>query len=228
MKSFLLLTTLLLLALVALLIHRLGGWKYTWYRFSHPGAGLYNDRKQHFALLPVRPGAVIFLGDSQIEQAEWHELLADTVPVLNRGITGDHVDGVFERLEEVLRHKPLRIQLLVGINDLIAGKPMEAIVARYREMVQKIRHDSPDTQLVLWSVLPVNNTVKRVGIDNQTVRALNVSIAQIARDYALTYLDIHDSLKDTSGNLSPKYTEDGIHLNGEGYRILGEKVKREQ
>ena len=135
------------------------------------------------------------------------------------------MDGVWARLDEVLRHKPLKIYLLVGVNDLVFHKPLPLIEARYWEIVGKIRRESPDTELILESILPVNNEVRNTGTTNEQVQALNASIAQIAKDYALTYLDIYTPLTDASGNLSVKFTEDGIHLNGLGYAVWKQQIK---
>ena len=48
---------------------------------------------------------------------------------------------------------------------------------------------------------------------------MNTEIARIAKDYALPYLDIYAELTDAGGNLSPRFTDDGIHLNGMGYQV---------
>ena len=125
MKRRLLLWISLLLNVFLLLcfwmaLQRLGGWNYTLFRLQQDETGLYHSRKQLFERMPTQQGAVIFLGDSQTEQCEWQEFLQlDSVLVLNRGIVGDHVNGVLSRLDEITRHKPSKIFLLVGINDLI-------------------------------------------------------------------------------------------------------------
>lgn len=221
-RRYLLWFSLLLNALLLLCIwaglQRLGGLTYAIFRFQHPEAGLYNHRKDLFEHLPEQPGAVIFLGDSQTAQCEWQELLhPDSVPVLNRGISGDHVAGIRARLDEIVRHKPSKIYLLVGINDLIFGQKPEAIAAVYKEIVATLRSKTPNSELFLQSVLPVNNSVKKIGVDNELIRQLNTQIIQIAKDYALPYLDINAEMMDASGNLSARFTEDGIHLNGLGY-----------
>ncbi len=221
-----LLVNVLLVIYLFVSIHRMGGWRYALYRLQHDEAGLYHHRKQLFEQLPVQPGAIIFLGDSQTEQCEWQELFGSNLPILNRGIVGDHVDGVFGRLDEVLQHQPTQIFLLIGVNDLLFGKPVSDIESRYREIVEKIIARSPASQLILESILPVNNSVKNVGIQNAQIQALNARIARIAQDHALPFVDIYDSLTDANGNLSPLYTEDGIHLNGAGYLVWKEQLLR--
>ena len=234
MKRRLLLWISLLLNVFLLLcfwmaLQRLGGWNYTLFRLQQDETGLYHSRKQLFERMPAQQGAVIFLGDSQTEQCEWQEFLQlDSVLVLNRGIVGDHVDGVLSRLDEITRHKPSKIFLLVGINDLIFEKKTESIAITYRNIVANIRNATPDSELFLQSVLPVNNTLKKTGVENVDIIQLNTEIAQIAKAYALPYLDIYSELTDASGNLSPQFTEDGIHLNALGYLAWKNKILLEE
>jgi lysophospholipase L1-like esterase len=220
MRTWLVFSLLLNLAFAAalfLFLHRLGGWRYALYRFQHTDAGLYAHRRELFDLLPVRPGAIIFLGDSQVQGCEWRELCGDSLPLLNRGIAGDHVDGVAGRLGEVLRHRPSQIFLQVGVNDLLFVKEPEEIAAGYRQLLERIRRESPESRVVLHGVLPVNNEVRRIGLNNASVRALNVRLREMCREMDLPFVDLHPLLADAGGNLDARYTDDGIHLNGQGY-----------
>jgi len=222
---FSLLVNLILVAGLAYMTHRLGGWKYAIYRLRNSEAGVYTHRKSLFNLLPVHPGAVVMLGDSETSLCEWQELLGDSTTVLNRGISGDYMDGIRGRLDEVLRHKPAKIFLLIGVNDLFYGNDPEAIEARYREIVQKIRHDSPETELILQSILPVNRKARSLPASNEEIQAMNLRISQIARDYALPYVDLYQQLTDASGDLSLKFSDDAIHLNGLGYLVWKNALK---
>jgi len=228
MKRFLifsLLLDVLLISGIFFAVNRLGGWKYALYRLRFGESGLYAHRKSLFERMPDRPGAVVFLGDSQIEQGEWQEMFSDVPNVLNRGISGDNVDGVWERLGEIMRHKPAKIFLLVGVNDLFWGKPVPDIEKKYRDIVQRIRHEQPGAQLVLTSLLPLNSGIRSLPAGNAAVQTLNARIVQIARDYALPYLNLYDQLTDAQGNLSTQFTSDGIHLNGLGYLVWKKQVE---
>jgi len=54
---------------------------------------------------------------------------------------------------------------------------------------------------------------------------MNLRISQIAKDYALPYVDLYHQLTDASGDLSLKFTDDGIHLNGLGYLVWKNTLK---
>jgi lysophospholipase L1-like esterase len=222
---FLLLIVLLLTGVLIWSVQALGGFGYTWHRLQHREWGVYYHRVQHFTKLPEQPGSIIFLGDSQIEQAEWHEMFGDNPIILNRGVSGDYTAGVLARLNEVLRHKPLKIFLLVGVNDLFFQKPLPEIEKDFRSIVQRIRSESSDTELFLLSLLPVNNQVRDIGLQNNAVVAMNERIRQIARDFSVPYLDLNTPLTDANGNLAAKFTDDGLHINGLGYVVLKKELE---
>ncbi len=65
---------------------------------------------------------ILFIGDSMIQSFEWAEYfkeLKDTL-VINRGINGDTVAGLAERIPETLLTfpNPQKIFIMVGANDL--------------------------------------------------------------------------------------------------------------
>ncbi|MDO8971048.1 MAG: GDSL-type esterase/lipase family protein, partial [Saprospiraceae bacterium] len=123
------------------------------------------------------------------------------------------------------RHKPKKVFLLIGVNDLVFGNSVSEIETVYREIVQKIRTASPDTELFLQSLLPVNNDSKKTGTNNEKILELNTRIIQIARDFSVPYLDIATPLKDADGNLGAKFSEDGMHLNGLGYLVWKKEIE---
>lgn len=200
---------------------RLGGIRPAWSRLAHREVpALYRHRISLFEQLPAQKNAVVFLGDSQTEQAEWHELCNTTAWVaLNRGIAGDHVSGVLSRLDEAMRHQPRMVFLQIGINDLLFGAHPEAVADQYELLVQRIRSANPGTQLVIQSLLPVNETFRYLSTDNRRITTLNENLQRIAERHALPYVDLYTPLADARGRLGAGYTTDGVHLNGDGYRI---------
>jgi len=204
-------------------VNHLGGWSYLSYRMQNDESALYEHRRALFEDLPVHEGAWIFLGDSHIEQAEWHELVGGQS--LNRGIVGDYVEGVTARLPEINRHKPTKIFLEVGVNDLFFGKSADEVKAAYQNLVQSIRRDNPQAALFLCSVLPVNNAVRNTKLSNDAVRELNERIQGISGAFAIPYVDVYAQVIDGDGNLSARLTSDGVHLNAQGYLIWKKAIE---
>lgn len=211
------LVNVLLVAAIAFALHKYGGFRNLWAKINNRGIEkTYFHRKNLFEMLPPKDGAIVMLGNSITAGGEWAELLGNP-NVLNRGIPGDHCDGMRERLGEVLRHHPSKIFLMAGVNDLAFISP-EKTWPKYERLVNEILTKSPATKLYLQSVLPVNNLVSPTPVDNEDVRALNAKIKEFAQTKNLVYIDLYNVLQDLDGNLDAAYTLDGIHINGLAYR----------
>lgn len=180
----------------------------------------YYQRATLFEELPVTPKDIIFVGNSITNGAEWVELFHNP-NVKNRGISGDICMGVYDRLDAILKGKPAKIFLLIGINDVNRGTSADTIVSRIKLITQKIKHDSPKTKLYLQSVLPVTDHYKMFGGHTsraQVIPEINEGLRQLAREEKVTYIDLYSHFIDEeTGKMNIKYTNDGLHLLGKGY-----------
>lgn len=183
----------------------------------------YRHRTSLFKLLPNSPNQIIFLGDSLTDSAEWRELL-DNPRIINRGIYGDTTSSLFNRIEEVVEGKPRQIFLLIGINDIHREIPLDTILENYQQILATIREKSPETDVVVQSVLPINNKEFTRTMSNETVMELNGQIKALAEQFSYRYIDLFSKFADHRQQLNPKYTEDGVHLNGEGYLNWKEQI----
>ena len=119
----------LLLALCAAI--GLGSWA-----VAH--TSFYGQRATLFELLPVDSSSIVFLGNSITNGCEWHELLG--MPnVLNRGISGDIIPGLIERLDPVIAGKPAKIFIMCGVNDLSHHLTTDSIVHDMEILIDRIR-----------------------------------------------------------------------------------------
>lgn len=220
MKAFLLpisiLINVILLAAFLFALNKYGGWKNLWAKINNRGIEkTYHHRKNFFEMMPDRDSSIVFFGDSITEYGEWSELFCDS-KIVNRGIAGDHCDGLRGRLDEIVRLKPQKIFVMVGVNDL-AFHPPEIVALKYNELAAGLLKKMPTTSIYLQSVFPVNNQVSPTAVNNKHIVTLNDAIQKIAKDNSLLFLDTHPLLLDSNGNLDEKYTLDGIHLNGHAY-----------
>ena len=179
----------------------------------------YYQRLSHFITLPQTSNDIIFLGNSITDGAEWSELFHD-LRFKNRGISGDITDGVLYRLNEVTNRKPAKIFLLIGINDLAQNKQPDSIAKNIFLIAKRIQTNSPSTKLYIQSILPVNDVFEKFQSHTNKAEQINY-INHLLKDSAAlnhyTFIDLHSSFCDASGKLNEKYTNDGLHLKGEGY-----------
>jgi lysophospholipase L1-like esterase len=54
---------------------------------------------------------------------------------------------------------------------------------------------------------------------------LNIEIEKLCNEMQVTYIDLYSSFIDETGYLNPAYTNDNLHLLGEGYLLWREIIK---
>lgn len=180
----------------------------------------WDQRVSLFNQLPVTETDIIFLGNSITDGGNFEELFGRE-DVKNRGIRSDAIPGVMKRLDQVTKGHPRKIFLLIGINDVSHGLTVTQLAERYEKLVKEIRKRSPQTKLYLQSIMPVNNSFKvykSLTGKEKTVVDFNAQIKRIAEENGLTYIDLWPALADSNGNMRKSFTNDGLHLTGEGYR----------
>jgi lysophospholipase L1-like esterase len=188
----------------------------------------YYDRKVSlFDLLPVGEDDIIFLGNSITDGGEFSELL-DMEHVKNRGINSDVIDGVKNRLEQVLNGKPAKVFLLIGINDVSHNLSLATLTTKYRNLLEEMQRLSPDTQIYVQSIMPINNDFKRykslVGKE-QIIVDFNKNIESLCQEKNIEYINLWTALADANGKMKRQYTNDGLHLTGAGYKAWIEVIK---
>ena len=214
----------ILITILAYAIHRLGGPNAILSRIRNGGvAETYIHRTKILQSLHMDSTNIIFLGNSLTEYGEWSEFFKNP-NIRNRGIAGEFTDGILRRLTPITTAKPQQIFLLIGVNDLILYRPPH-ILNNYREIVNRITTETPNTQLIIQSLLPVNNEVKNTGLSNADIDSINKGINKIATEYNLLYVDLHTLMKNSDGLLNPDFTSDGIHLNDKGYSVWINKIQ---
>lgn len=206
------------------LVKRLGGINFMLYRLqTNEVAGNYNHLKNQYDFLPVNEGDIVFLGNSLTANGNWHEFF-DNNKVKNRGISGDVTEGILKRLSPITKGKPSKIFLMIGVNDLLFHSPTKAL-GFYQEIVDKIKSELPETELILQSLLPVNTEVKSMPIKNKDILQINEGIKAIATKEQLKFVDLHSKFLDSKGRLRAELTTDGIHLDIEGYLIWKNEIE---
>ena len=181
---------------------------------------VYASRLAQFEREPVATGRVVFLGNSITQGGDWPRLTGDSTAV-NRGIGGDVTFGVRARLDEVIRRRPSKLFLLIGVNDVSKDIPEPAIAANVRAIVDAVKAGSPETTVYVQSALPLNPTVpgfpQHYDKGDHVVR-LNRLLRGVAAATRARFVDLYPLFLDRHGRLDARYTRDGLHLNEAGYQ----------
>lgn len=206
-------------------VYRLGGWNFFRYRLAQRGvAAEYEHRKSLYGIMDSDTASIVFLGNSLTAYCDWGELL-NLPGIKNRGIPGDRINGVVDRLEDIIRLHPEQLFLMIGINDLLFDEP-SSVVRKYQQLIDRLQSEIPGCQLYLKSVLPVNNQVRNTFINNEDVQLVNEAIQDLAQERAIPFIDLRPLLCDPSGQLDAEFTEDGVHLNGSAYKLWAAELEQ--
>lgn len=190
---------------------------------------LFVDLNKH-----VKPGSIVFIGDSITEGFPVNELLQCDSKMYNRGVGGDRTEDVLKLLEDVVYPlKPNKVFLLIGTNDLGYGSSPMEVVKNIQEITVSIKRNLPETALLVQSVYPVNRALdekpaaEMVGMrNNRDIQLINHLLREASLTERFTYIDMYSKLVDVAGLLHAEYTYDGLHLTVKGYEIVSDELQK--
>ncbi len=174
---------------------------------------------------------IIWLGDSITDGGEWAEFFPNK-KVLNRGISSDNTFGILNRIREVTNRKPKKIFLLIGINDIARNIPDDIIITNFKKIIDSVSLFSPKTKLYIQSILPTNDkftNFKNHQNKTEHIITINKAVEKMCDNKKIIYVDLYSNFINAEGKMNEKYTNDGLHLLGEGYskwqQILTQIIK---
>ena len=142
--------------------------------------------------------------------------------VANRGISGDNTEGMLARIDEIANAKPKKFFIMAGINDISLQRSNKKIVNNYRNILRTLRMASPETEIYIQSVLPINNDFARyrrlIGKEKQVVD-LNNRLRRLAEQESGLFINLYPYFINPKGKLRNELTNDGLHLTSDGYLL---------
>jgi lysophospholipase L1-like esterase len=183
-------------------------------------------REANARLGPPRPGEqrVVFYGNSITDVwAQYFDTMFPDKPYVGRGIGGQTTPQMLVRFrQDVIALQPAVVVILAGTND-IAGNTGPSTQAMIEDnliaMVELAQANG--IRVVLSSVLPAYDYRWRPGLEPAPrIVALNAWMRDYASTHDVVYLDYHSALADERQGLRAGLSEDGVHPNEAGYRIM--------
>ncbi len=175
---------------------------------------------------------VVFLGDSITDGWRLNQYFTGK-PYLNRGISGQITGQMLGRMKaDVIDLGPRAIVVLGGTNDLARGVP-DATIRNNLEMIGTLA-EAAGIAPILASILPVNDYHKERNprfLRTQSrsparVSALNRWMAGLCKSKGWSFVDYHSAMIDTDGRLQIELSDDGLHPNPEGYKVMAPLVQK--
>ena len=173
---------------------------------------------------------VVFMGNSITEG--WVNAQPDFFKNNNyagRGIGGQTTPQMLIRfMPDVVNLNPKAVVILAGTND-IAGNTGFSSVDMITNNIQAMAQlaEANNIKVILASILPVYDYPWRPGLEPvQKIAEINTWIKKYTEENKHTYLDLFTPLKDQKEGLPKRYSEDGVHPNLEGYRVMAPLTKK--
>lgn len=171
----------------------------------------YFARESRFMNIYSYPSEAVFLGDSITQNFDWNEAFPGSK---NRGIVSDTTAGVKSRLDSIIKLKPEKIFIMIGVNDIASAIPESTIIKNYGEIIDKLKESLPSCTIYVQSILPV---AKPCTVNPAKIASANTSIKKLCKSKDITFIDLTKAMSDENGSLKSGYHNDGIHLTTAGY-----------
>lgn len=172
---------------------------------------------------------VVFYGNSITEAWAPHfDAMFRGQPYVGRGISGQTTPQLLVRFrQDVISLDPAVVVILAGTND-IAGNTGPStprmIKDNLESMVELARANG--IRVVLCSVLPAYDYPWRPGLEPaRKIVRLNDWVREYAAAHDIAYVDYHTPMADARQGLRSDLSEDGVHPNEAGYRVMAPLVR---
>jgi lysophospholipase L1-like esterase len=131
---------------------------------------------------------------------------------------------VLARLDDIVAARPRLAFVMIGVNDFSNSRAtVDGVLSNYRTIVARL--EQAGIKVVVESTLPCNEALgrwKSCKAINGKIRRLDAQLAKLASSN-VAYADLAAPLADAHG-LKKEFTYDGVHLNGEGYRLWRDTI----
>ena len=116
-----------------------------------------------------------------------------------------------------------KVILMFGTNDIVyAGWTKEQIFSDIQQVIEKLKAINNNIQLYFLEITPV---ALRIDRNNAVIRELNAFLKENLK--SVKWITLDSKFSDHYGKLNLEYTNDGLHLNEQGYQLLEEIIKSE-
>ena len=155
----------------------------------------------------------VILGDSRCEAFSFYNFLQQNHVLAE---TGSSIYMAYEHLPQIRAMQPAYVYLCYGINDMAAAswKTGEEYAAKMGDCIARIHEASPDSLIVISSILPVTEPVLKRHPEFGKVGSFNDSLKKLCAETPYAVFSDNDALVEAHKDL---YASDGIHVNAGFY-----------
>ena len=125
-------------------------------------------------------------------------------------VPGDTTEGVLKRIDSIIAMHPRCVAVMLGVNDLQAGRTVQQISENYTAIIDRLR--ASGTTVIVQSTLATSQYFAWL---NASVTDVNRSLDAMCRQSGrCLYLDLNSTL-------APRISDtiDGLHIGPNSYRL---------
>jgi len=210
--------------------------------------GRFHQANEDLKKQPFDPKRVVFMGDSITDFWKLDEYFPNQ-PYVNRGIGGQTTPQMLVRVyPDVIDLKPAAMVVLAGTNDIAHNTgPVTAEMIEENLMAMTELAQQHGIKVILCSITPISDypflrpppppsaqpgrgrggfapTKMTEGRPPADIIKMNAWIKDYAARVKATYVDYFGALVDEKGWLKDGVSNDGLHPNAEGYKIMAPLV----
>ena len=167
---------------------------------------------------------IVFTGSSSIRFWEDLQQAFPDMQILNTGFGGSQASDLLYYLDTlVLRYRPVKVFIYEGDNDLAEGKRPGQVLKTQKEIIDQIKKQRPDSELVLIAAKP---SISRWAL-RRKYRRYNRRLARLAKgETYLSFADVWSPMLQDDRKLNRNlFISDGLHMNEMGYEIWREVIR---
>ena len=166
----------------------------------------------------------VFYGNSITFQSNFQDFFPQA-RICNLGCNFDDLEDLINRSFIIKSVQPDMIFILGGINKFYEIS-LDDFQQKYGILVDTIIRQNPQARIFLQSMLPINPSLrygKRYSQCKSKIKDANLIIKKISATKGCTFVDLYP-LYSENDSLPSKYTEDGLHLRQEAYKLWSHEI----
>ena len=183
------------------------------------------DRNNTFNNELINPESIVFVGDSHIQLFETESYFPNS-KTINRGILGDDIQGLSNRIESILKKNPKLLVLEIGTNDLNKHSSSE-ILHNYKKLLLTIQLTK--ISVIVTALFPLSEnkflTLREQQLQkceelNIRIEKINKSLLNFCSKNNIKFVNINSLFLNSKIGLENFLNNDGLFYLNEDHHYL--------
>lgn len=155
--------------------------------------------------------------------------------IFNRGISGNKVTDLVQRLDDVILLQPDVVSILIGVNDVWHkyshnnGNDIATYQRVYQQVISQIKAQCPNAKIMLCEPVFTHGYATD-GIYNELCELSDYAkaVKRLAKDNGCHFVPLQKAFDKATGNQTDaRFLYDGIHPNPAGAKLIADKWLKE-